>query len=125
MACQLPDFTGFAQKQHLAFSPWHLASNAHSHQMLKCQLLNASFCSRTHLPSRSSAESGQQLTISARAETEDDWLSKDRLEVLAKIVGQECPTHTHKPFGKRCPRIKAPWPRPIPAKSFGLLGYYI
>jgi len=34
--------------------------------------------SKTHLPSRSSAESGRKLTTSARAETEDDRLRKDR-----------------------------------------------
>jgi hypothetical protein len=38
----------------------------------------------------------QELIFTARAETEDDRLEKDHLEVLRL---------THKPFAKRCPRM--------------------
>ena len=68
---------------------------------------------------------GQKLTISARAESEDDRLRKDRLEVLAKIAGQECPTHTHKPFGKLCPRIQDPVAEANSSGFLHLLVYYV
>ena len=72
LACQLLEFTGFP---HRAVGRERRAASNGAHCFSR---------SRTHLPSHSSAESGQKLTISARAETEDVLLRKDQLEVLAK-----------------------------------------
>ena len=66
------------------------------------------------MPTTNSQE--PRADLSARAETEDDRLRK-------RSFGGSCEKRLN-PSRSSVPECKTPWPRPIPAKTLLLLGYY-
>ena len=104
LPCQSTRITGFPQTR-----TWHLAVGIQSLSGQCGQMLGAKCCfcaaKRTFLPAP--APNGQKLTISARAESEDDWFKK-------RSSRGSCDFRLN-PSRSAVPECEAPWPRPIPA----------